>query len=278
MCCCMMMMMMMMRAAAVRLTPLCVTSVVCLSFLQVAGRTRDVRVAGEASKLAAHLAQGHGLTRQDYLAMISSQFWLKQDHEQLLQTVAAMKAAGFSLDASTLQQLLNVYCHNGMWGEALQVLNDVAAGRFRNSIASAGAAQQPSSRQQHGTRRQQRVDVAGGGSSGSRGVGEGSIEDDKLWHVVLRKLWEKKASDGLLNEFLRHMAPAQLQRFKLMYGLALIPGGGSERRYTLQASLEDWQRPLAAAAAAEPKQQCEGVNGGEEHRLLQGESAEERGE
>jgi pentatricopeptide repeat protein len=241
-----------------------------------------VRVAGEVSKLTAHLAQGRGLSRADYLAMISSQFWLKQDHEQLLQTVAAMKAAGFSLDASTLQQLLNVYCHNGMWGEALQVLNDVAAGRFRNSTVGAGAQQANSRQQQHGARRQQGVNGAGGSSS-SRGVGGGGLEDDKLWHVVMRKLWEKKASDELLNEFLRHMAPAQLQRFKLMYGLEVLPGGGGpeQRRYTLQGSLEDWQRPLAAAPAApagfkqqsrrqeKEEEEVEAVEGGEEHFLLQ---------
>jgi pentatricopeptide repeat protein len=200
--------------------------------LQIAGRTRDVRAAGEVSKIAALMAQGGNLGRQEYLAIINSQFWLKQDHEQLLQTVAAMKAAGHDLNEHTLQQLLNVYCHNGMWGEALQVLNDVAAGRF--TAASSTGSSISSHQISTGARRQD-----------SNAVGEGSIDNDKLWHVVLRKLWEKRASDELLNEFLRHIAPAQLQRFKLLYGLHKIPGEqpGQPDRYSLRP-LEDWQLPL----------------------------------
>lgn len=204
-----------------------------LPVLQVAGRTRDVRAAGEVSKIAALMAQGGNLDRQDYLAIINSQFWLKQDHEQLLQTVAAMKAAGHDLNENTLQQLLNVYCHNGMWGEALQVLNDVAAGRFR-AASSTGSSSGGSNQISTGARQDD-----------SNAVGQGSIDNDKLWHVVLRKLWEKRASDELLNEFLRHIAPAQLQRFKLLYGLHRIPGEqpGQPDRYSLRP-LEDWQLPL----------------------------------
>lgn len=227
----------------------------CLVVLQVAGRTRSVMAAGEASKLLAHLAQNDGLTRQDYLAMISSQFWLKQDHEQLLQTVAEMQAAGFSLNENTLQQLLNVYCQNGMWGEALQVLNDVAAGRFSTPSSSASSTLQSS----RGARRQ-----------GEGQAGEGSIDNDKLWHVVMRKLWEKRASDELLNDFLRHMAPTQLQRFKLMYGLHAIPG--ERGRYTLKP-LEDWQLPLQ-----HQQQQLQQAPTDEQQQLIDGGEGLEAGD
>jgi hypothetical protein len=192
--------------------------------MQVVARTRDVHSAGQASKLLAQLAsQPEPLTRDDYMSLISSQFWLKQDHEQLLQTVAAMKAAGHELDQHVLQQLLHVYCHFGMWGEALQVLNDVAAGRFSQPSGSSTQAVGATS-------------------------GDGKIDSDQLWHVVLRKLWEKRAADELLNEFLKHMTASQLQRFKFMYGLQPIPG--QEGRLTLRP-LEDWQWPLQQ----QPKQQ-----------------------
>jgi len=206
----------------------------CACCHQVAGRIRDVHTAGQASKLAAQLAEADSLSKEDYLAVINSQFWLKQDHKQLLQTVAAMKAAGHELNEQVLQQLLHVYCHNGMWGEALQVLDDVAAGRFSSS-KQPGQHHHPSK----GGRRH--------GDTAAAGVGDHTtIDNDKLWHVVMRKLWERRASDALLNEFLQHMAPAQLQRFKLLYGLQLIPG---QQQYTLKP-VEDWHLPLQAPTSA----------------------------
>jgi pentatricopeptide repeat protein len=157
-----------------------------------------------------------------------------------------MKAAGHDLNENTLQQLLNVYCHNGMWGEALQVLNDVAAGRFKTASSTGSSSSSSGSNQiSTGARRQD-----------SNAVGEGSIDNDKLWHVVLRKLWEKRASDELLNEFLRHIAPVQLQRFKLLYGLHKIPGEqpGQPDRYSLRP-LEDWQLPLQQQQRQQLQQQ-----------------------
>jgi hypothetical protein len=210
--------------------------------VQAAGRGRDAGTAAEVNKLVAKLAEGQGLTRHDYLCIINSQFWLEQDHERMLETVAAMKAAGHELDDHVLQHLLHVYCHNGMWGEALQVLSDVAAGRLGSSTSSAASA----SKQELSTGVRQQA-TASAAAADSR-----TIENDRLWHVVLRKLWEKRASDELLNEFLQHMAPAQVLRFKLMYGLQAIPG--QQGRYTLQA-LEDWQLPLQLQAQLQQQQQ-----------------------
>jgi hypothetical protein len=209
--------------------------------LQAAGRARDAGTAAEVSKLIAKLAEGQGLQRQDYLCIINSQFWLEQDHEKLLQTVAAMKAAGHELDAHVLQHLLHVYCHSGMWGEALQVLSDVAAGRLGHSSSSTAASD---SKQQLSTGVRQHAKAASDDS--------GTIDNDRLWHVVLRKLWEKRASDELLNEFLQHMAPSQVMRFKLMYGLHAIPG--EQGRYTLRP-LEDWQLPAQLQAQLQQQRQ-----------------------
>jgi pentatricopeptide repeat protein len=154
-----------------------------------------------------------------------------------------MKAAGHELDAHVLQHLLHVYCHNGMWGEALQVLSDVAAGRLgQSSTSTAASASKP--QLSTGVRKQATDNAAAADSR--------TIDNDRLWHVVLRKLWEKRASDELLNEFLQHMSPAQVLRFKLLYGMQAIPG--EQGRYTLQV-LEDWQLPLQLQAQLQQQQQ-----------------------
>jgi hypothetical protein len=62
--------------------------------------------------------------------------------------------------------------------------------------------------------------------------------NDRLWHVVLRKLAQERASDRLLNAFVQHMAPELLQRFKLLYGLQQVPGQPGQ--YTLQP-LDGWE-------------------------------------
>jgi pentatricopeptide repeat protein len=239
-------------------------TVQCPYALQLAGRARDVRIAGEVSQLVERIAEGQGLTQEDYLAVINSQFWLKQDHEQLLQTVAAMKDAGYELDQCLLHQLLHVYCHNGMWGEALQVLNDVAAGRFSQQRSSSN-----SSRSKH-----QRCALKQGAERAAVSAAEESaLQSDQLWHVVLRKLWEKRVSDELLNDFLRHMSPAQLQRFKLVYGLQ--PSPEQPGHYTLQP-LEDWQLPLQQQQQQQQGQEQQQQHGEQQQHDEQQEGSQEQ--
>lgn len=66
---------------------------------------RSVSAASKSADLAARLASGDQLSRQDYCVLISTQFWLNRDHQQLLQTIAAMRAAGHELDQSVLLQV-----------------------------------------------------------------------------------------------------------------------------------------------------------------------------
>jgi hypothetical protein len=210
----------------------------------VTGRARDVRTAGRASSLAEQLSQSQALTKLDYLSIINSQFWVSRDHNQMLDTVAAMRAAGHELDVAVLLQLLHVYCHNGSWGEALQVLADLRSGAIQVSNVSADWQLQQAGRwprSQHALARlreqsqeQQRHQQQHGASAGAAQL----ATNDRLWHVVMRKLWQARASDALLNDFLQHMAPAQVQRFKLLYGLQPLPGQPGQ--FTLQP-LEDWQ-------------------------------------
>lgn len=239
-----------------------------LAHTQVASRKRDAHGAGTSAKLAQKLAAGQeGLQREDFVALIAANFWLTRDNTQLIQTVKAMTAAGYDPDEGVLLQLLHVYCTSGMWGEALQVLDDLAAGRISiiSSEAAAGASrqrgrnreaaaeQQPtlagrkSSRE--GWRARQHGDLAESAGANS----QQPLAQDRLWHVVMRKLWEQRASDSLLNEFLSRMTSEQLQRFKMLYNLRALPGGDG---YTMQP-LEDWQLPVS------PERQQQGVEDGQ---------------
>lgn len=78
-----------------------------LAVLQAVGRRRYVEAASHSATLAARVTAGDRLSREDYKALIASQFWLTRNHQQLLQTVAAMRAAGHELDQSVL---LQVWC------------------------------------------------------------------------------------------------------------------------------------------------------------------------
>jgi hypothetical protein len=78
------------------------------------------------------------------------------------------------------------------------------------------------------------------------------LAHDKLWHVVLRQLWQARASDTLLNDFLSRMSPQQLQRFKLLYNLRSLPDG----KYSMQP-LSDWevQEPPTSQQQQQQQQQ-----------------------
>lgn len=239
---------------------------------QVAGRARDATAATKASALALQLSKSKALNRMDYLSIITSQFWVKKDHQQMLDTVAAMKAAGHELDVSVLLQLLHVYCHSGSWGEALQVLADVSAGRIKVSNASMQWQMQEAGmwpRKQHalaGLREEQQQQQQHGSSTSANPL----VNNDRLWHVVLRKLWQQGASDVLLNQFLQHMTPAQRQRFKLLYRLQAVPGQPGQ--YTLQP-LEDWQvQAQLEQGLQRDQQQPPALGGAELAQLLPGEA------
>lgn len=142
-----------------------------------------------------------------------------------------------------------------MWSEALRLLDDVAAGKVGVGTLFLGAnGNSTNSGSKHKTTRQQYngseddpglMPMARGSAAAQwpRSYqpvrhSAGTTEQDALWHIVLRKLWEQRASDGLLNEFLQRMSPGQLQRFKILYNLQQALEGG----YTMQP-LDDWQVP-----------------------------------
>uniref|UniRef100_A0A383VS54 PROP1-like PPR domain-containing protein n=1 Tax=Tetradesmus obliquus TaxID=3088 RepID=A0A383VS54_TETOB len=237
--------------------------------LQAASRSRMVKNASNAVDLARRLAAGEALDRLGYTALIAGNFWISRDHQQMLDTVKAMVAAGHEPDESVLLQMLHVYCTSGMWGEALSVLDDVAAGRLGSITSSSssssswqhdgrsnrdaeerrGLQQQPTAAAApggagSGWRSRRYADdlsdsedaLQAGGSSEVRQQQREQLAHDKLWHVVLRKLWQARASDTLLNDFLSRMDPQQLQRFKFLYNLRLLPDG----KYSMQPP-EDWE-------------------------------------
>ncbi|WIA30492.1 hypothetical protein OEZ86_000576 [Tetradesmus obliquus] len=236
--------------------------------LQAASRSRMVKNASNAVDLARRLAAGEALDRLGYTALIAGNFWISRDHQQMLDTVKAMVAAGHEPDESVLLQMLHVYCTSGMWGEALSVLDDVAAGRLGSITSSSsssswqhdgrsnrdaeerrGLQQQPTAEAApggagRGWRSRRYADdlldsedaLQAGGSSEVRQQQREQLAHDKLWHVVLRKLWQARASDTLLNDFLSRMDPQQLQRFKFLYNLRLLPDG----KYSMQPP-EDWE-------------------------------------
>jgi hypothetical protein len=253
--------------------------------LQAASRSRQLKHASSAVDLAGRLAAGEALDRLGYTALIAGNFWITRDHQQMLDTVKAMVAAGHEPDESVLLQMLHVYCTSGMWGEALSVLDDVAAGRM-GSISSAESSSSSSrqrggrSNRDAGGQQQPQTAAAAGAAPRAGGTGSGwrsrryeddlsdggdafqagssstvrqqqreQLAHDKLWHVVLRKLWQARASDTLLNEFLGRMNPQQLQRFKVLYNLRLLPDG----TYSMQP-MEDWE----VQAAPDSTQQHQG--------------------
>lgn len=135
-----------------------------------------------------------------------------------------------------------------MWGEALRLLDDVAAGKV--DISCSASAKHVAT---NSTRLRKQPASSGvtveAPTADQPGAGEqwpreyrlldkqtNQADQDTLWHVVMRKLWEQRAADSLLNDFLQRMSPEQLQRFKVLYNLRPAPGGG----YTMQP-LEDWQ-------------------------------------
>lgn len=204
--------------------------------LQAAGRRRDMTGASSVAALTARLREGGcALTPPDYAALITSNFWLNQDHQQLLDTVAAMRAAGYEPQASTLVQLLHVYCHNGMWSEALRVLDDVAAGRVAPAPSTGGI---PAVNR---ARRRRHAESPPAGDEA-----DPLAAHDRLWHTVLRKLVEQRVSDTLLAEFVARMTPEQVQRFKVLYNMRSVPGGG----LTLQPSEEELLEAVCAGAGA----------------------------
>jgi hypothetical protein len=250
--------------------------------MQAASRSRTIKHAGSTLDLASRLAAGEALDRLGYTALIAGNFWITRDHNQMLETVKAMVAAGHEPDESVLLQMLHVYCTSGMWGEALSVLDDVAAGRMgslssssssgssieqrggRSNMArdglqwqtagaagAAGAAAARPGRTGSGWRSRRYEDdlsdsddaFQAGSSSAVRQQQREQLAHDKLWHVVLRKLWQARVSDALLNDFLSRMSPQQLQRFKVLYNLRLLPDG----KYSMQP-LEDWEVQPAPAA------------------------------
>lgn len=147
-----------------------------------------------------------------------------------------------------------MYCHYDMWSEALRVLDDVAAGRVGVISGLLGAedassmnSRQRSSKYPNSAQPVLTQELDSGATSTARRWPRSyqALDDparqagqDALWHVVMRKLWEQRAADSLLNEFLQRMSPEQLQRFKLLYKLRPSPDGG----YTMQP-MEDWQVP-----------------------------------
>lgn len=82
-----------------------VSALLMISSMQAAGRMRSITAASKSADLAASLASGHQLSQDDYRVLIAIQFWLNRDHQQLLQTIAAMRAAGHDLDQTVLLQV-----------------------------------------------------------------------------------------------------------------------------------------------------------------------------
>jgi hypothetical protein len=255
--------------------------------VQAASRSRQLKHASSAVDLANRMAAGQALDRQGYTALIAGNFWLTRDHKQMLDTVKAMVAAGHAPDESVLLQMLHVYCTSGMWGEALSVLDDVAAGRL-GSISSSSSSRRPRQQEGYSSRdaevREELLELqaaaaaaaaAAQASSGPSRTGSGwrvrryeedmslgdddavessssmeqrqqqweQLAHDKLWHVVLRQLWQARASDTLLNDFLSRMNPQQLQRFKVLYNLRSLPDG----KYSMQP-LADWEVQVPPAS------------------------------
>jgi pentatricopeptide repeat protein len=181
-----------------------------------------------------------------------------------LATVLAMKADGHDLDQSLLLLILHVYCHNGMWGEALQLLDDVSAGKVQlrgsllgtlpptatsGSSSGQGGLQASPASSNHAADRGKHHRGRSHHQGSAAAVSSQGSQQDALWHIVMRKLWERRAADSLLNEFLSRMSTDQAQRFKLLYGLTPLPDGTG---FTFQPS-EDWQ----FAAAQQQQQQQE---------------------
>jgi hypothetical protein len=246
------------------------------------------------------MAAGQALDRQGYTALIAGNFWLTRDHKQMLDTVKAMVAAGHEPDESVLLQMLHVYCTSGMWGEALSVLDDVAAGRM-GSISSMSSSSSSRPRWQgdyssrdaevRGELLELQAAAAARANRGPTRTGSGwrvrryeeyvsysdddaleasssssssskkqrqqqreQLAHDKLWHVVLRQLWQARASDTLLNDFLSRMNPQQLQRFKVLYNLRSLPDG----QYSMQP-LADWEVQAPPTSQQQQQQQQEGA-------------------